>query len=231
MSIIHRINQHRYVRKYCKCAIQMFTFNNNKTSIKHLFLLTLFGSSLILYFVNQTKIDDIIKMTYFSNNLQTLHIYCYFNLLVFFSKSKIIYRTFNQDCYSKFIGLWWPRTFEQFDRCRCQCWWSTIIRREVVLSRRQQEMELSLELLIQIAPVAHNPQQSLRFPNVRASPPKWPTMYPGFSMGIIKQLVKCPTMPHSMHVQLSKYPSDCQSPIVEQQSMKFDANPRYSKQN
>lgn len=151
--------------------------------------------------------------------------------LFFFSKSKIIYRTFNQDCYSKFIGLWWPRTFEQFDRCRCQCWWSTIIRREVVLSRRQQEMELSLELLIQIAPVAHNPQQSLRFPNVRASPPKWPTMYPGFSMGIIKQLVKCPTMPHSMHVQLSKYPSDCQSPIVEQQSMKFDANPRYSKQN
>lgn len=66
----------------------MFTFNNNKTSIKHLFLLTLFGSSLILYFVNQTKIDDIIKMTYFSNNLQTLHIYCYFNLLVFFFKIK-----------------------------------------------------------------------------------------------------------------------------------------------
>lgn len=88
MSIIHRINQHRYVRKYCKCAIQMFTFNNNKTSIKHLFLLTLFGSSFILYFVNQTKIDDIIKMTYFSNNLQTLHIYCYFNLLVFFQNQK-----------------------------------------------------------------------------------------------------------------------------------------------
>lgn len=50
-------------------------------------------------------------------------------------------------------------------------------------------------------------------------------------MGMLRRLVKGPTMPHSMLVQLSKFQRDChQRPIVGQQSTIFDVCQQFSLQ-